>query len=131
MEAAGFTRFIVSRLSFRSLSMPIFDNYAPVVIQALQTRGLSGDCPMCKKNQWVVHEVPTSIPVYETNGQVKIPGTSMPMAVMICRNCGFASFHSLGALGLINQNQGGQAGQASPMQQSSDAPISTTSLPQT
>jgi len=24
----------------------------------------------------------------------------MPMAVMICRNCGFASFHSLGALGL-------------------------------
>ena len=68
--------------------MPIFDNYAPVVIQALQTRGLSGDCPMCKKNQWVVHEVPTSVPVYETSGQVKFPGTSMPMAVMICRNCG-------------------------------------------
>ena len=86
--------------------MPIFDNYAPVVIQALQTRGLSGDCPMCKKNQWVVHEVPTSVPVYETSGQVKFPGTSMPMAVMICRNCGFASFHSLGALGLINQGQG-------------------------
>src|ERR1700712_3876684 len=84
--------------------MPIFDNYAPVVIQALQTRGLSGDCPMCKKNQWVVHEVPTSVPVYENSGQVKFPGTSMPMAVMICRNCGFASFHSLGALGLINQN---------------------------
>ena len=49
--------------------MPIFDNYAPVVIQALQTRGLSGDCPMCKKNQWVVHEVPTSVPVYENSGQ--------------------------------------------------------------
>src|SRR5690242_12824385 len=93
--------------------MPIFDNYAPVVIQALQTRGLSGDCPMCKKNQWVVHEVPTSVPVYEASGQVKFPGTSMPMAVMICRNCGFASFHSLGALGLINQ-QGAAQGQISP-----------------
>lgn len=94
--------------------MPIFDNYAPVVIQALQTRGLSGDCPMCKKNQWVVHEVPVSVPVYETSGQVKFPGTSMPMAAMICRNCGFSSFHSLGALGLIN-NQGqpqAQQGQA-------------------
>ena len=85
--------------------MPIFDNYAPVVIQALQTRGLTGDCPMCKKNQWVVHEVPISVPVYELSGQVKFPGTSMPMAAMICRSCGFASFHSLGALGLIN-NQG-------------------------
>jgi hypothetical protein len=30
----------------------------------------------------------------------------MPMAAMICRNCGFAGFFSLGALGLINnQNQ--------------------------
>ncbi|HVS73004.1 MAG TPA: hypothetical protein VHQ47_17240 [Phycisphaerae bacterium] len=91
--------------------MAIFDNYAPVVIQALQTRGLSGDCPMCKKNQWVVHEVPVSVPVYETSGQVKFPGTSMPMAAMICRNCGFSSFHSLGALGLINQNQAAQGQQ--------------------
>jgi len=98
--------------------MPIFDNYAPVVIQALQTRGLSGDCPMCKKNQWVVHEVPTSVPVYENSGQVKFPGTSMPMAVMICRNCGFASFHSLGALGLINQNG----------PQGTDAPMGTDAL---
>jgi|GEM_PF-1449132 len=85
----------------------VFNNYAPAVISTLQTRGLTGDCPMCKKNQWVVHEVPVSVPVYEVSGQVKFPGTSMPMAAMICRNCGFAGFFSLGALGLIN-NQGGQ-----------------------
>ncbi len=86
--------------------MPVFDNYAPAVIGALQSKGLTGDCPMCKKNQWVVHEVPVSVPVYETEGLVKFPGTSMPMAAMICRNCGFAGFFSLGALGLINnQNQ--------------------------
>jgi hypothetical protein len=104
--------------------MAIFDNYAPVVIQALQTRGLSGDCPMCKKNQWVVHEVPVSVPVYETSGQVKFPGTSMPMAAMICRNCGFSSFHSLGALGLINQNQAAQ-GQQSPQGTPMDTPASS------
>ena len=98
--------------------MAIFDNYAPVVIQALQTRGLSGDCPMCKKNQWVVHEVPISVPVYETSGSVKFPGTSMPMAAMICRNCGFASFHSLGALGLINPQGGPQTGAAAPITES-------------
>lgn len=95
--------------------MAVFDNYAPVVIQALQAKSLTGDCPMCKKNQWVVHEVPVSVPVYEISGQVKFPGTSMPMAAMICRNCGFSSFHSLGALGLIN-NQG-QATQGQATQQ--------------
>ncbi len=29
--------------------MPIFANYAPVVVQALQARGLTGECPMCKE----------------------------------------------------------------------------------
>lgn len=82
--------------------MAVFDNYAPAVIAALQSRGLTGDCPMCKKNQWVVHEVPVSIPVYEKEGNVKFPGTSMPMAAMICRNCGFSGFYSLGALNLLN-----------------------------
>ena len=82
-----------------------FQNYAPAVINVLQTRGLSGDCPMCKKNTWVVHEVPVSMPVYELAGTVKFPGTSMPMAAMICRNCGFAGFFSLGALGLLNPQQ--------------------------
>jgi hypothetical protein len=88
--------------------MAVFENYAPAVIQALQTRGLTGECPLCKKNQWVVHEVPVSIPVYESAGNVQFPGTSMPMAAMICRNCGWSGFFSLGALGLINP-QGNQA----------------------
>jgi len=82
-----------------------FSNYAPAVINVLQTRGLTGDCPMCKKNTWVVHEVPVSMPVYELAGTVKFPGTSMPMAAMICRNCGFSGFFSLGALGLLNPQQ--------------------------
>ena len=85
--------------------MAIFANYAPVVVQALQARGLTGDCPMCKKNQWVIHDVPVSMPVYEASGSVQYPGTSMPMAAMICRSCGFAGFFSLGALGLINPQQ--------------------------
>jgi hypothetical protein len=83
----------------------IFKNFAPVVIQTLQKKGMTGDCPMCKKNAWVVHEVPISLPVYETNGKVTFPGTSMPAAAMICKNCGFMSFHSLGALGLVDKTK--------------------------
>jgi len=81
----------------------VFGNFAPVVIDALKKRELSGNCPMCGKNQWVVHEVPVSLPVYEEGGQVKFPGTSMPMAAMICKNCGFTSLHALGPLGLLNK----------------------------
>jgi len=94
--------------------MPVFENYAPAVVGALQSKGLTGDCPMCKKNQWVLHEVPVSMPVYEARGdnegKVLFPGTSMPMAAMICRNCGFSGFFSLGALGLINAPQAAGAG---------------------
>jgi hypothetical protein len=51
------------------------------------------------------------MPVYELAGTVKFPGTSMPMAAMICRNCGFSGFFSLGALGLLNpQQQPGDVG---------------------
>ncbi len=91
--------------------MAVFENYAPAVVGALQSKGLTGDCPMCKKNQWVLHEVPVLMPVYEARGdnegKVLFPGTSMPMAAMICRNCGFSGFFSLGALGLINAPQPG------------------------
>jgi len=94
--------------------LAIFANYAPVVVQALQTKGLTGDCPMCKKNQWVIHEVPVTIPVYEATGNVQYPGTSMPMAAMICRNCGFTGFFSLGALGLLNRQPAAGAAPAAP-----------------
>ena len=94
--------------------MSIFANYAPVVAQAFQSRGLTGQCPMCKQNQWILHNVPVTMPVYESSGEIKYPGTSMPMAAMICRNCGFAGFFSLGAIGLINAQPPATAEVAAP-----------------
>ncbi len=99
--------------------MAIFENYVPVVVQALNARGLTGQCPMCKQNQWMLHDVPVSMPVYEATGAVTFPGTSMPMAAMICRNCGFAGFFTLGALGLINAPQSA----AAPAPQSEIPPV--------
>jgi len=98
--------------------MGVFEQYGPAVVNTLRQRGMTGDCPMCKKNEWVIQEAPVSMPVYETRGEnegkIVVGGTSMPMAAMICKNCGFASFHSLGALGLIRPN-GPQAGQPAPI----------------
>lgn len=92
--------------------MAVFDQYGPAVINTLRQRGMSGDCPMCKKNDWVIQEAPVSMPVYEIRGEnegkVVAGGTTMPLAAMICKNCGYTSFHSLGALGLIRGNKQGE-----------------------
>lgn len=105
--------------------MGIFDQYGPAVVNTLRQRGMSGDCPMCKKNDWVIQEAPVSMPVYEIRGdqegKVVSGGTTMPMAAMICKNCGFASFHSLGALGLIRTNKPGENPQNAPI-----APVTET-----
>ncbi|HMD53135.1 MAG TPA: hypothetical protein VKJ65_01105 [Phycisphaerae bacterium] len=85
--------------------MASFENYVPAVVQALQQRGIRGECPSCKKSMWVVHEVPISVPVYEKNGDIKFPGTSMPMAALLCRQCGWTGLYSLGVLGLISPEQ--------------------------
>jgi hypothetical protein len=91
--------------------MAKFDNYVPAVVQALQQRGIKGECPSCKKSMWVVHELPISVPVYEKNGDIKFPGTSMPMAALLCRQCGWTGLYSLGVLGLISAEQQAQLGE--------------------
>ncbi|HTV48252.1 MAG TPA: hypothetical protein VMG59_07395 [Phycisphaerae bacterium] len=88
--------------------MAKFENYIPAVVQALQQRGIKGECPSCKKSMWVVHELPLSVPVYEKSGDIKFPGTSMPMAALLCRQCGWTGLYSLGVLGLIGPEQTGQ-----------------------
>ncbi len=85
--------------------MATFENYVPAVVQALGQRGIKAECPLCRKNSWVVQDLPVSIPVYEKAGMVKFPGTSMPMAALICRQCGWTGLFSLGVLGLITQKQ--------------------------
>ncbi len=90
--------------------MSVFENYVPAVAQALQQRGLEGECAVCrKKGQQMIHGLPIAVPVYEEAGEVKYPGTSMPAAAVICNQCGAVQFFSLGALGLISPPGGGEA----------------------
>ncbi len=70
-------------------------------LATLHARGINGHCPFCQKNSWIILENPASIPVYESTMQLRMPGTNMPMATMICNNCGWSGFFSLGALGLL------------------------------
>lgn len=81
-------------------------------LATLHARGISGHCPFCQKNSWIILENPASIPVYEASMQLRMPGTNMPMATMICNNCGWSGFFSLGALGLLRPQTAPPAGGA-------------------
>ena len=84
--------------------MAPFDNFVPAVAQALQQRVAKPECPLCKHAQWVINDVPVSAPVFEKTGEIKFPATAMPLAALICRNCGYTALLSLGALGMLRQN---------------------------
>ncbi len=84
--------------------MAPFDNFIPAVAQALQQRVAKPECPLCKQTQWVINDVPVSAPVFEKSGEIKFPGSAMPLAALICRNCGYTALISLGALGMIKPN---------------------------
>ena len=84
--------------------MAPFENFVPAVSQALQQRVAKPECPLCKQTQWVINDVPVSVPVFEKTGEIKFPGTAMPMAALICRNCGYTAMLSLGALGMLKPN---------------------------
>ena len=100
--------------------MGVFDQYPQAVLSVLQQRGVNGDCPMCKKKEWIIHDRPAGVPVFETEGQLQFTGTSLPVAVVICKNCGYTASFSLGALGLIGNN-GAPAAAAAPVAPAADA----------
>lgn len=80
-----------------------YAHFAADVTAALEKKGLAGVCPMCHKNEWVIHDVPVAVPVYDAaSGTLKIPGPNLPMALIACRHCGWTAFFSLGALDLAD-----------------------------
>ncbi len=92
--------------------MAPFENFVPAVAQALQQRVAKPECPLCKQSQWVINDVPVSAPVFEKTGEIKFPGSAMPLAALICRNCGYTALISLGALGMLKPNAAAPAATA-------------------
>lgn len=59
-------------------------------------------CPMCHKGPFSLVDgyfSPSLLNQYHTPA---ISMNGIPMAAVVCDNCGFVSFHALGAIGLLN-----------------------------
>lgn len=77
------------------------------IIKILEERGATRPCPRCDHKNFSIldgyfnHSVQTSI----EDGMV-LGGQSVPIVVIICKNCGYLSQHAVGALGLLNTKSG-------------------------
>lgn len=72
------------------------------IADELTKRGATRACPRCGQSQFTVLDGYFNHPIQgELSGNLVIGGPSIPVAVVVCNNCGFLSEHALGALGLL------------------------------
>lgn len=69
------------------------------VVAKVQERGVSETCPRCNTDTWKVELMTLNVSQPVTPLALATQA-SVPVAVVICANCGFLSFHSLRVLGL-------------------------------
>jgi hypothetical protein len=75
------------------------------VIDVLNQRIKNLQCPMCQNKGFIIadgyfiHTIQTDL------SQLQLGGTHIPTVAIICKHCGFVSFHALGVLGLMPPSQ--------------------------
>lgn len=77
------------------------DNPRDIIINALKNRKAENACPRCGHTDFTVSDGYTSLFIGRDMNSLEIGGRSIPVAIVICLNCGFVSLHALGALDLL------------------------------
>lgn len=72
--------------------------------KALLSRGWQNSCPSCRKGTFQVQNGMFINVLQDDLDKIVLGGTTIPVAVLVCTNCGFVSQHSLGILGLLKKN---------------------------
>lgn len=71
------------------------------LLGALQKRGVRPQCEVCGQNTWSVVDQPIGLPITDLTGNVVIPAPQIPVAALICNNCGNVRTFALGVLQLL------------------------------
>ena len=61
---------------------------------------IRGSCPMCGGNQWNLENEIVGTVAASIGGGLGFGGPYVPMAQVICNNCGFVAHHAVGLLGI-------------------------------
>lgn len=79
--------------------MGMTDRQKQTIQAALQAKGVAV-CPMCRRSGWQVGEDLVHAPATSLGGGMSLGGPHIPMAQIVCTNCGFVSHHAVGVLGI-------------------------------
>ncbi len=80
------------------------------IAQKIQEKGAIKPCHRCGKNQFTVLDGFSIIPLQEDSNArgLVVGGPNVPVALIVCNNCGAITQHALGALGPLPQQDGGK-----------------------
>ena len=72
------------------------------IIKLLKERGATNPCQRCGKSSFSVIDNYSTLNLHnELDGSIRISGPNVPVALVVCTNCGAITAHALGALGLL------------------------------
>jgi hypothetical protein len=74
------------------------------IAETLKEKGVKLPCPRCSGLDFEVVDQ-TALSINDNLNVVRLGGTSVPAALIICSQCGFITFHALGVLNLIPKNE--------------------------
>lgn len=81
--------------------MSMTDRQKATIQEVLRQKGFGPSCPMCRNTSWQLHDDLVHSPVTVLGAAImQVGGPVIPMAQLICTNCGFVSHHAVGALGI-------------------------------
>lgn len=89
------------------------------VIDELGKRGATNPCARCGHQSFAIERNFITLQVQNSLKTLSIGGTTIPAAVVVCKNCGAITLHAFGVLGLLPQSDGS-------CQEPQKAPQSTT-----
>lgn len=77
------------------------------IISALESKRKNAKCPSCEESQWILAEqyIALSLQEFKDNTNV-LGGPSIPTVGLICKNCGYVSFHSTKILANLPKEEG-------------------------
>lgn len=75
-------------------------------IAAAISEKVKAPCPRCGNTNFVVMDGYFCFVLSPSPKDIRLAGQVMPCAAVLCDNCGFSAFHSIGALGMMPKEEG-------------------------
>lgn len=74
-----------------------------LIVKTLTDRGAIRPCPRCGRPDFSLAPGLFSHPLQYKVSSLNLGGQNIPVAVVVCNNCGYLSEHALGTLGLLGK----------------------------